>query len=345
VRPRVTLIAILVAAAALVATGVYWTRRHDDTPAAKTPVLRPLAVIPPGPALVVSVDMQRLRTTHSGQLLVGKGLAALAGEACENELASSVDELVVAMPAGDAVGEANSDALALVADGRFLSAKVIACATARIVAHGGDAVKTTLGSFTSVRDRRRTGELAARDGFLIVSDGLYLRNLIDSADVKRADGTPAERERDALHAELRRVVGRGAPIIATLVLPDGWLGRTLADPSADLSPLAAIRSAALRADVTDHVEIAGLVGTDGSDAGERLERFFTNARSDLTTLFPGSAELFARVHVARHDARLEFDARLTDADLAAFSAQRDGGAGAAPPQSQAPKPEPSGKHD
>jgi hypothetical protein len=358
---------VVLGAAAVVAVGLATlliVGRSEDAPK-PPPELRPLAVIPPGPALVVSVDVKRLRATRSGQVLLGKGLAALAGAACESTLAADLDELALAMPAGDALGGLNSDALALVADGRFLGAGVVACAETRIGARGGEPVKTTIGSFTSVRARRHSGEIVARDGLLVVSDGSYLRDLIDAADVKRTDGTPAERERDALHTELRRVVGRGAPIIATLVLPEGWLAHALADPATELSPLARIRTAALRAELTDHVAIAGIIGTESAEASARLERFFDGARTDLTTLFPASTELFARVHFERHDARIDFNATLTDADLAALAAELDGAADAgapdaaaqrdgdadagapdaARPQSQAPKPEPSGKHD
>jgi hypothetical protein len=318
----------------LVVLGVL-AREHHDAAKPATPI-HPLAIVPPGPALVVSVDVQRLRATSSGQTLLGKSLAELSAGACDQALANELDALALAMPGSTAVGAPNSDALALVGTGRFTGAKVTACAATRIQARGDEPVQTTIGSFASVRDRKKSGEIAARDGLLVMSEGLYLRELIDAADGGRSDGTPDERERDALHRELRRVVGQNAPVIATLVLPEGWLARTLADPAAELSPLAAIRTAALRANVTDHVEIDGLIGTDGDEAGARLERFFVNARSDLATLFPNSADVFARVRVERHGPKLELSARLSPAELVSLWSQREGAPAAAPPQSHAP---------
>jgi hypothetical protein len=322
-------------ALALDAARVAYRREAAPKPA---PALRPLAVVPPGPALVVSVDVRRLRATRAGEALLGKSIAELAGKTCESAVFADIDELVLALP-GEAAGAASPGALGLVASGHFAGANVVACAERRVRARGGEPMKTTIGSFASVRDRRHVGEIAARDGLLVVSDGSYLRDLLDAADGHRADGTPAERERDQLHAEFRRVVGRGAPIVATLALPEGWLARTLADPEAELSPLATLRTAALRADVNAEVDVAGVIGCRDADGCERLERFFGAARADLATLLPGSAELLNRLELRRENARLELTARASTAELAKLWAQRDGApgaAGVAAPQSQAP---------
>jgi len=290
-----------------------------------------LAIVPPGPALVVTLDLARLREQAAGRALLGRSLAGIGNGACESKLAEDVDELALAMPGDAAPERPNPDELALVGTGRFLGRDVASCAEARVSAAHGDPVRTTIGSFTSVRDRKKTGEVAARDGLLVVSDGLYLRELIDAADGTRAEGTPAERARDELHAELRRVVGAGAPIIATLALPPGWLARTLADPSADLSPLATIRSAAVRVNVDTGIDVAGVLACDGIDPCARLERFFGTARSDFSAASPDAAALFGRLALVRHDARIDFTAHLTPDDLQPIAA-------AAPSATAEPRP-------
>lgn len=296
--------------------GWFFTRKQ---PPARAHGVNALAIVPPGPALVVSIDVARLRGVSTGRALLGRSLAELGGAPCESALATNVDQLALAMPGDGAPDRAASDALALIGTGHFSGTDVASCAEAHVRAAHGDPVRTPIGSFTSVRDRRKSGEVAARDGLLVVSEGLYLRELIDAADAPRRDGTPAEHERDELHAELRRVVGRGAPIIATLALPPGWLGHTLADPSADLSPLATIRSAAVRVDLADGIDLTGLLACDGNDACARLERFFGNARSDLATLWPEAAPLLAHLTLTRSAARLDFAAHLSSEDVGRLS--------------------------
>lgn len=309
----------LAVALVAVAAPFGWFCTHQRPPAAKSRAVHALAIVPPGPALLVSVDLTRLRAAATGRALLGRSLAELGDGACENALAARVDELVLAMP-GDAAEEPpNPDALALIGTGRFSGSAVAACAEARLRAAHGEPVRTSIGSLTSVRDRRKLGEVAARDGLLVVSEGLYLRELIDAADGPRPDGTPAEHERDELHAELRRVVGLGAPIIATLALPPGWLGHALADPSADRSPLATIRSAAVRVNFTDGIAAAGLVACDGDEPCVRLERFFGSARSDLAALWPEAAPLLAHLTLTRAGARIDFSARLAPDEVARLS--------------------------
>ncbi len=303
-------------AAALVAVaasfGWFLTRK---VPAPASRRVNALAIVPPGPALVVTIDVARLWTMATGRALLGRSLAELGDTACESALAANLDELALAMPGDSASEGASSDALALIGTGRFSGRDVASCAEARVRAAHGEPVRTPIGSFTSVRDRRKAGEVAARDGLLVMSDGLYLRELIEAADGPRPDGTPAEHERDELHAELRRVVGQGAPIVGTLALPPGWLSRALAEPSADRSPLATIRSAAVRANVGTGIDITGLVACDGDDPCERLERFFRTASSDLGTLWPEAAPLLARLTLTRSAARIDFSVHLAPEDI------------------------------
>jgi hypothetical protein len=295
--------------------GVVWQANRPEGAAATR--VRALAVVPAGPVFVLSVDVARLRASGAGQALVGRSVAGLAAKACENVIAQGSDELVVALPAGSDGTRPGLDSLALIVSGTFRGSAVATCAEERVRARGGDPVRTALGSFVSVRARRQPAEVVARDGLLIVSEGAYLRTLVDVADGHRADGSEAERERDLVHAELRRVLGRGAPVIATLVLPSGWPRAVLAEPAAELSPLSAVRSAALRAELGTEIELSGLIVCDASASCEHLVRFLGNARADLGNLLPpDAATLLGRLAFTRKDARIDFSAQLRAEDVA-----------------------------
>jgi hypothetical protein len=259
---------------------------------------------------VLTLDLARLRAAKAGVALVGRGLAELKGDACEKTLFYDVDTLALAVPADRKLEQPGSDSFAIIASGRFLGSAVADCAERGIRARQGDPVRTTIGSFSSVRARNRAGEVAARDGLLVLSDGSYLRELLDAAEGHRAEGTPEERERDRLHAELRRAFGLRAPVIASLALPAHWLKTALGDPEAELSPLATIRSAALRADVTSDIDLAGLIACDATERCAELERFLLKVRGDLGPRWA------PRLSLTRKDARLDFAARLAPDDLA-----------------------------
>jgi hypothetical protein len=308
--------ALALAVGLAVVAGAAFVLWRDRTQAGGAP-LPPLAIVPPGPAFVLTVELGRLRAAKSAQALVGRGLAQLAGDACEKVLFQDVDELVLTIPSSAGFEPTGADSFALIATGRFLGASVADCAERGIVARQGEAVRTTIGSFASVRDRRRSGEVAARDGLLVLSAGEYLRALLDGAEGRRAEGEPEQRERDRLHAELRRVVGRDAPVVLTLALPKGWLPAALGDPAAELSPLATLRSAALRAEIGADLELAGLLACDDAARCQALERFMLDARSDLRSLVPPEgARALERLTLTRKDTRLELAARLDPEDVA-----------------------------
>lgn len=308
--PRVRAVLALVVAAGIIGGAVYVARRDPSAQKTQRTATEPLAIVPPGPAFVLTLDVARLRGAKAGEALVGRGLAELKGDACEKALFYAVDALALAVPAGRKLEQPGSDSLAVIATGRFLASAVADCAERGIRARHAEPVRTTIGTFVSVRSRNRAGEVATRDGLLVLSEGTYLRELLDAAEGRRAEGSPEERERDRLHAELRRVVGKGAPVIASLALPERWLDTALGDPEAARSPLATMRSAALRAELSSDVELAGLVACDGAERCARLERFLSDARSDL------GPRWVERVALGRKDTRLDVSARLAPDDLA-----------------------------
>jgi hypothetical protein len=315
-------VAFLVAGA-LALAGVVLLRPWSR--AAKTPPTAPLAVIPAGAAFVAQIDLARLRKSALGTQLFSRGLrhfAAPTASAAFQPL-RDVDEVVVAV-AGDArlsrTGAApfEPNAVAVVAAGRFNGKAAADAAVQGIRARGGEPVRTKLGSFESVRDLRASGEVAARDGLVVLSDGAYLRAVLAAAEGQRTDGSEAERARDRVHVELRRTFGKGAPVTATLTLPDGWLEAMLGDAEVRRSPLALVRSAALRANAGETLELDALFVCASSDDCARVAKFLIDARSDLERAL-GHEALRGLRRVGEQDGpRVELSLSLSERELSAL---------------------------
>lgn len=298
-----------------------WRGRHATPP--EPPLVEPLSVVPAGPAFVLTVDVARLRATALGRDLIGKELARLAtakdrpaGDRCESALSADVDRLAVAVPANDPQAATVAAAtFGVIAAGRFHKDPALRCA-AGSSGNLDATVRSTIGSFETRRDPKTTREVAAREGLLVQSDGAYFRALLDRAEQRQLKTTEAEDTRDRLHAELRRVVGQNAPILASLVLPPGWLAQLLGDPEAEASPLADIRAAALRVEVADDFTIAGTIRCDRDDACARLEHFLSTLKADLGAVNAGGAlSLLGKLSLTRRGAALDFSGTFGAADL------------------------------
>jgi hypothetical protein len=314
----------LAAAVAVVLAAIWFVQRGPTLrPSFAAP--RPLAVVPAGPAFVLSVDLARLRKTPAGLALARAGAERLhaTGKRCGFEPLRDMDELVLAV-AGEAnqparPGIPGGEAIALIAAGRFVAPVVADCVARETKERGGEPVRTTIGAFVSVRDRKRAGEIAVRDGLYVLGDGPYLRAVLDAAGGHRPDGTAAEQIRDQLHAELRRSFGAGAPIIATLILPEGWLERAIAEPGSERSPLDRVRSAALRADVGARIELRAELACAKLEDAERLEQFLNSARAELgPVLGPELAKRLLDVRIERKGERIELAGTLDAAEAAAL---------------------------
>ena len=298
--------------------------RHEKPPA--PPLVDPLSLVPPGPAFVLTVDVARLRTSELGQKLIGSQLERLAHrhtrapwDDCRPMLNNELERLAIAVPTGNGNGAAASDpSVGVIAAGRFRKSDILLCAQGST--GFANTARTTIGSFDTLRDRRTTHEVAARDGLLVHGDGAYFRTLLDCAEQRCPPAASAESTRDQLHSELRRLFGRDAPIVLTLVLPQGWLPAVLADPAAAASPLADIRAAALRLEVTTTLAIAGTVRCDRDESCARLDHFLTTLRADIASLDPQMAALLAKLTLARTGAALDFSGTLSLADLDQLSA-------------------------
>jgi hypothetical protein len=354
-RARRRAVLWFLAALALIAVSLFVLHRSRDAQAPARPLVDPLSLVPPGPAFVLTVDVARLRTTDLGKKLIGSQLARLANrktrapwDDCQPMLSGELDRLVIAVPGADLDPNArvSEPTVGVIASGRFRKDPALLC----VQGSSGfvNTVRTTIGSFDTLRDRRTTREVAARDGLLVHGDGTYFRTLLDCAEQHCPPSAPLQTTRDQLHSELRRLFGRDAPIVVTLVLPQGWLPAVLADPSAAASPLADIRAAALRLEVTAALTFAGTLRCDRDDSCTRLEHFLTTLRTDLATLDPTLAAFFTKLTLTRQGPALDFSGTLTLADLDQLSALLSpptpptGASGAsASPSASAASPSPS----
>jgi hypothetical protein len=256
--------------------------------AEKAPPIRPLAIIPVGAAFVLDVDVARLRKSATGAELSRLGFERLspAGPSSEFQPLRDVDTVVVAVAGGARLvserrASVDPDELVVVASGRFMGNAAADAAVTRIRERGGSPVRTMLGSFVSVRDLLGSGEVATRDGLLVLGDGAYLRAVLAAAEGLRATGRPSEQISDHVHAELRRTFGRGALATATLTLPEGSLEAALGDPEAHRSPLALVRSAAVRVSVEKDVDIDAELICASEENCAKVAEFLARLREDL----------------------------------------------------------------
>jgi hypothetical protein len=330
VSVRIVHRALLVAVLALIA---YVVVNRRDTPApgpSRTPELRALALVPPGAAFVMTVDVARLRASPYAPALARLGVLQLLGtsDACPFEPLRDLAEVVVAsagLPAGatfttpGSVGTPSAPA-AVIGSGHFTGKVVAGCASAGIAARGGQVSLTTLGSFTSVRDRDLSAEVAAKDGLVVLSEGRYFREILDIAEGRTSEGSEHDRLRDRLHSELRRTFGRGAPVLATVVVPEGWLARAFG-PEAEASPLATLRSAALRVEVGERVGVGGFLGClSEKDCAEVAEFLRDTSKSVAPLLGADAARLVNAIAIRHEKERIELFLELTSTDLQALAA-------------------------
>jgi hypothetical protein len=316
---------LVVLALALAVLGAAFIVKKPWVSAPKAPRLSPLAIIPAGPAFVLHVDLARLRDSKAGAELSRLGWARYSPNANWSfQPLRDVDELVIAVPGDARFGRERGasfepDAVALVASGKFSSRAVTDAAVERIRARGGEPLVTRVGSFDSVRDLKGNGEVATRDGLVVLSDGAYSRAVIAAAEGHRSDGTELERTRDRVHAELRRSFGRGAPITATLTLPSGWLESAFGSPDAARSPLSLVRSAAVRVTVTERLELQGLLMCANAPDCSRVARFFVDAHGDLEAALGSDATLRHFREIGKQDGdRVELALSLGLDEVAKF---------------------------
>ncbi len=307
------------------ALGAWAFAHHGSAPehvAAARAQKEPLAIVPPGSAFVLSANVAELRRSPVGPLLAARtnqliGERSDGSKLCDFDPLAALDEIALAVPSA---GEnARDDDFGLIATGRFSAAQIARCATTSISARGGDPVSSQIGHFSSVRDRRsEAGEIAARDGgLLILSGGSYFRALLDAAE-DNAPKLEHQDPRDARHAELRRLVGPGA-IVATWLLSEHWFEHVAGD-DAGLSPLRSLKTIAFRLDVGRTLHATALLDCDDAPSANEIRALLERMRGSLSLvpLDPVLAALARRVTLSVNERRLRLELELSEAELEAL---------------------------
>jgi hypothetical protein len=280
-----------------------------------------LSLIPSGSAFMLTADVRQLQHAPLGELLsqrLGRagGTAELV-KSCGLDPLARLDQLALAVPSAGLAAQEHPEDFGIVAQGRFSAAEIMHCASAVITQRGGEAIETRLGKFRSVRDRKQSAEIAAKDGTLIVSGGSYFRELLDAAE-----GHPSSKRdpRDARHAELRRTLGPGT-IVATWLLGEHWFERVAGDDSsARLSPLSALQAVGAHIDLSDTARVRLLLDCTDSEGAGRIASLLSELRSSLHALplDPALSGLAERVSVSQAGARLRLVVDLSRAELEAL---------------------------
>ncbi|HXK18093.1 MAG TPA: hypothetical protein VNG33_09845, partial [Polyangiaceae bacterium] len=234
------------------AASAWLVQRATRHPVAVTRRPELLSLVPSGPELLVTVDVESLGATGAEELLRAGGDALLGlRQRCGFEPILGLRRVVFAMPFS--VGDQASGDFALIAETSLRQEPVLRCAETMIRKRGGNPVRSSLGAFTSVRDQTKPlGEVAMRaDGLFIMSGGQYFRDVIDTA-TGAVRGDDAARVRSQVHLAMRRKLG-SSQLVLTLI------------PGAKL-PLPDVQALGLGLEVGRELELRGFVGC-ASEAG------------------------------------------------------------------------------
>lgn len=292
-----------------------------DTHSTETEPRSPLALIPPGSAFILSVDVRALASAPLGAFIAERlgrsaGASKLA-ETCGFDPLLLLDQLALSVPTANLAAEAHPD-FGVIANGRFTAAEITRCASTAIRARGGEAVHSKLDSFDTVRDRNgSSGEIAARDGLVVVGGGNYFRELLNAADGGLGNLTQ-QSARGLQHADLRHALGP-APLLATWLLGDGWFERVAgSDVNARLSPLSALQRLGARVNVAETARLLVLLECSDSAGAERIATLLRDLQSSLDALplDPALRAIAKRITLGQKEARLSLELELSRAELA-----------------------------
>lgn len=267
-----------------IAAFVWFAGRHTSRSAKREPQVRsPFSAFPRGASIVVAANLEKLRKSPlSG--LVDEGSREIVGqsvrETCGFDPIDSAKTLLLVIPnrTEHPRDDSSQPPFGIAISGEFTEAAVASCAVRVVEKRGGEPARAKLGSFQAIRDRRANGEVAIRDsGPLLLSEGWYLREMIDALDGK----TPSLATDDQ-HSTLRESVGgKGSAIIVTFISPPGWLDRMAGSEIASLSPLAALRAGAIRIDVDPRFTATLLLACPDTARCDEIARFVERMRTDL----------------------------------------------------------------
>jgi hypothetical protein len=266
-----------------IAAFVWLASKRNSPPATSEPQPRsPYAAFPRGASLVIAANLQKLRQSPlSG--LVDEGSREIVGESlretCGFDPIDRAKTLLLVIPNRTEHPKGDTQPpFGIAIGGEFSEAAISSCAVRVVEKRGGEPARAKLGSFQAIRDRRATGEVAIRDGGpLLLSEGWYLREMIDALDGK----TPSLASDDQ-HATLRDSIGaKDSAILVTFISPPGWLDRMAGSEIASLSPLASLRAGAIRIEVNPRFTATLLLACPDTAHCDEIAKFVERMRTDL----------------------------------------------------------------
>jgi hypothetical protein len=279
--PRIELWVLLTCVG--IAVFVFVAGKRSTPTELRPAMLSPFGAFPQGASIVIAANLEKLRQSPlSG--LVDEGSREIVGESvretCGFDPIDRAHSLVLVIPnrTQNTREETSAPPFGISASGNFERANVGSCAIRVIEKRGGDPARADLGSFLAIRDRKSAGEVAVRDGGpLLLSEGWYMREMIDAAD-----GKIPSLASDDQHATLREAVGgKGSSLLVTFISPPGWLERMAGSEIARLSPLSSVRAGALRIDVQPRFEAKLLLGCASAAQCDEVAAFVERMRTDV----------------------------------------------------------------
>jgi hypothetical protein len=276
--------------------------------------------IPVDTTVLVTVDLSKLRSTPFGESLLGRdrqveGVGRLR-ELCGFDPLELVRDLAVVVPS-------RQDAdFAVIGVGAFAAEPIVDCASKLIERRGGQPLRSSLGSFVTVRDASSSdgaGELAVRSGMVLLGGGAYLRTLVDTAD-----GRLPRMERGGAHAELRSALASELTAAATIVLTPAQrevIREELAESSSAIPrTLGRVRAAAigLRLEGETLHTMATVAADDDASAEALLElvgALRNEAANSPAAAVLGTAELLRRARLERRGQGVHASVEATTAEL------------------------------
>lgn len=259
-----------------------------------------MSAVPPGAELLLAADVSALGAAL-GRELFELGGAQLLGlrETCGFEPLLGLRRAVLALPQREP-GQSSAD-FALIAETSLEPERVLRCAEAVITKRGGSPMRSRLGAFRAVHDRRKpSGEVAVRgDGLFVLSGGSYLRAVLDTAAGDRT-GDETAQVRTRLHAAIRSRLGDAQ--VTLTVLPGALLG------------VPDLKAVGVGLRVERDVELLGFVGCSSTSACQQIASMLVQARGELARE-PGLAPL-GSIQLSEGQAQLELGGHLKRAELA-----------------------------
>lgn len=291
--------ALLFVAAAFVAAGsIAISARKTEPPKP----MSPLMAAPADSMLVVTVDLERLRSSpvlaplvQEGRELPGVGKLE---EVCGFDPVGSLREIAFAMPSGE------GDDLGVIATGPIEAEAFLRCASHVIDRRGGKFVIETDGSFTLVRDwhGNQGGTIAVRNGGpVLLGEGELLKAMMRAAEGKapNALSTP--------HPELRERAGEGA-IVASLVIPNAMKEVVRAELGGEDVPALRVETAAATLSADPAFRIGVLANCDSPEPCAELAGSLREARDEkageLGARLVGLGKLLSRLRIEAEEKSL-----------------------------------------